>query len=100
MESLLELEKRQVICISLAWFYVNPIPSFRFWSGRKNQSRLCKSKQASGAKSDAEMVLGSFVCSCGSAIRFLDIQNSSQRRLLLYVWRALSALRSTLDSCI
>ena len=39
-----------------------------------------KSKQASCA----EMVLGSFVfCSCGSAVTFLDSENSSQRRLLL-----------------
>ena len=42
--------------------YANPIPSFRFWSGRKNKCRSCKSKQASCAKSDAEMVLGRFVC--------------------------------------
>ena len=39
-----------------------------------------KSKQASYA----EMVLGSFVfCSCDSAVRFLDSENSSQHRLLL-----------------
>ena len=42
--------------------YPNPIPSCRFWSGRKNDSRSCKSKQASCAKSDAEMLLGSLVC--------------------------------------
>ena len=39
-----------------------------------------KSTQASCA----EMVLGSFVfCSCGSAVTFLDSENSSQHRLLL-----------------
>ena len=58
MESLLELERRRIICIS----YANPIPSFIFWSGRKSKYRVCKSKQASCAKSDAEMVLGPFVC--------------------------------------
>ena len=30
---------------------------FRFWSDRENKSRSCKSKQASRAESDAEMVL-------------------------------------------
>ena len=41
-------------------YYADPIPSFRFWSGRKNKSSSiirAKSKQASCA----EMVLGSFV---------------------------------------
>ena len=42
--------------------FANPIPSFRFWSGRRNESRSCKSKQASCAKSDAVMALESFVC--------------------------------------
>ena len=55
--------KRQIIRISLGWAFANPIPIFRFWSGRKNKPRLCKSKQASCcANSDADMVLGSFVC--------------------------------------
>ena len=67
---------------------------------QKQISRLCKSKHASGAKTDAEMVLGSFVCSCDSAVRFLDMNYSSQRRLLRHVWRALSVLRSALDSSI
>ena len=45
----------------------NPIPSFRFWLGLKNiyfEVRIirAKSKQASSAKVDAEMVLGSSVC--------------------------------------
>ena len=49
---------------------------------------LCKSKQASCcAKSNAEMVLGPFVCLLvcfiSSSVRLLDIEYSSQRRLLL-----------------
>ena len=47
--------------IAQANSYANPIPTFRFWLGRKNKYRSCKSQQASRAKSDAEMVLGSFV---------------------------------------
>ena len=46
----------------VADYSANPIPSFRILSDGKNQSRSCKLKQASCAKSDAEMVLGSFVC--------------------------------------
>ena len=69
----------------------------------KINSILAKSKQASCVKSDAQMVLGSFVCSCDSAVRFMDSENSSQRRLLLCLAPrrdALSALRSALDSSI
>ena len=33
-----------------------------FSSDNQNKYRLCKSKQPSCAKSDAEMVLGSFIC--------------------------------------
>ena len=70
------------MCFSSAWFYVNPVPSFRFWSGCKNKYRLCQSKQASGAKSDAEMVL---VCLFARVIQQLGFwtENSSQRRRLL-----------------
>ena len=57
------LDLKEDECISWVDFYANPIPSFIFWSGRKNKSRLCESKQASCcAKSDAEIVLGPFVC--------------------------------------
>ena len=42
-----------------------------------------------------------FVCSCDSAVRFLDAEISSQRRLLLCLSGAApSALRSALDSSI
>ena len=52
----------------LADSYANPIQSFRFWSGRKSKYHLCISIQVFCAKSDVEMVLGSFVCWCDSAL--------------------------------
>ena len=66
-----------------------PVTTFIFWWGRKNKSPfcLCRLKQASCQKSDAEMVLGPFVCLLvwffSSSFRSLDIENSSRRRLLL-----------------
>ena len=92
-KSPLSIHRSNCIRIGLkADSYANTIPSFRFWSTRKNKSRSCKSKQASCANSDAQMVLGSLVCSCHSAVfsysRSLDSENSSQRRLRdCYVWR-------------
>ena len=88
----LNLKKYQKISFYWADSNANTIPSFSFWSGRQNNSRSCKSKQASCANSDAQMVLGSLVCSCHSAVfsysRSLDSENSSQRRLRdCYVWR-------------
>ena len=55
---------------------------------KTNLVSLCESKQASCcAKSDAEMVPGPFVCLLvgffSSSVRFLNMKNSSQRRLLL-----------------
>ena len=61
-ESLLELERRQIIWILLAASYANPIPKFISWSGRKNKYRLCKSNRAFCAKEDAEMVLVPYIC--------------------------------------
>ena len=46
----------------LGWSHASRIPRFRFSSGLKIKSCLRKTKRASCAKSDAEMVLGSFVC--------------------------------------
>ena len=79
---------------------MNPIPSFRFWSGRKNKCRLCKSKHGLLVPNRMRRWYSGhlFVCSCDSAVSFFDIENSSQVRLVLHVWRALSALRSALDS--
>ena len=80
-------------------YYADPTPSFRFWSGRKNKYKLCKSKQASCA----EMVLGSF--------GFLLVRVIQQLRFGLRIFEptsttgamsgaAPSALRSALDSSI
>ena len=43
-------------CWPKADYYADPIPSFRFWSRRKQKLSRAKSKQASCA----EMMLGSF----------------------------------------
>ena len=58
LDSFLHIQKRS----TKADHYANPISSFRFWSCCKKQSRSSKSKQASCAKSDAEMVLDPFAC--------------------------------------
>ena len=70
--------------------FVQVATNFRFCSGRNELQILFRSQQMNiiRAKSKqafcAEMVLGSFVFrSCDSAVRFLDSENSSQRRLLL-----------------
>ena len=65
--------------------YANPIPRSFFFSGRKkiylvraNRNRLLVRDQIRRWCSGHL-----FVCSCDSAVRFLDSDNSSQRRLLL-----------------
>ena len=73
--------------------YADPISSFRFWSGRKIEHSRAKSKQASCAG----IRLGScFFCSCDSAVRFWDSENSTSTTATFGA--APSALRSLLLS--
>ena len=63
-------------------YYADPIPSFRFWSGPQNMYHSCEI-ETGFLCGDGARVGRSFFCSCDSAVRFLDSENSSQRRPLL-----------------
>ena len=84
--------------------YANPIPSFRFSSGRQNKCRLSANLNRLVVRNRMRRWCLSilFVCSCDSAVRSLNSGNSRQCRLLLCrrLRDASSALRSAPHSSI
>ena len=89
---ILELERRHIVCIPLADSSANPIPNFIFWSGHlvyfgSNRNMLHAGRNRT--RNPIWFSGHSFVCLCDSSavhsgsVGFSDIENSSQRRLLL-----------------
>ena len=62
--------------------------------------RVTNRRSPSCAKLDAEMVHGSFVCPCGSAVIFLDSREFHPKWTTAVSGAAPSALRSALDSSV
>ena len=74
---------RKETCMSfvMADYYADPIPSFRFWSGRKNKTLSCKIETGFLCGDNAQIVLF-FARVIQQLVRFFDSENSTQRRLL------------------
>ena len=63
-------------------YYADPTPSFRFWSGRKNKYNSCK-VETGFMCGDGARVIRFYARVIQQLVKVLDIENSSQRRLLL-----------------
>ena len=85
----LNFERRQALCISWADSYASPIPSFMFWWGRKNKPfRLRKWTRSLVVRYQTRRWFSGhldflLVWFFSTSVRFLDKENSSERRILL-----------------